>query len=924
MNALPGRAAECQILQGVLTGIRSGSGEVTVLLGEAGIGKTALLDHLTESASDCLVLRATGIESDMELAYAGLQQLCAPILEYRHSLPRPQQAAIGSAFGLDDMTPAPDRFLVGLAVLGLLAAASQDQPVLCIVDDLQWFDSVSAQTLLFVARRLVAERVGLVFAMRTPIEGIAGLPAIAVSGLAPDYARELLESAFPGRLDPTVRDRIVAESRGNPLALLAIPRGLSAIELAGGYQRPDHRPVAADIDDHYRATLESLPSDTRRALLLAASEPLGDPALLRAAMERMGIPPNALTPAVDAGLVSVDTRVQFHHPLARSSAYRTAPLAERRAAHAALADSTDPVTDPDRKAWHRALAVEGVDEPAAHELEASARRARLRGGTAAAAAFLTRAVELTPDPATRGTRALAAAEAHREVASFDIAHDLLAAAELAPLTDLEKARLAQLKTRLAFAGARANGDADALIDSVDEFAAIAAQLERIDHGMATESYLEAMSAAMYVGRRAGSRAAEIAVAARAAFAGKPPTRPLDEVTHAVADRLALGPAAAMPAMRAALDSLKRAGRDTAAGHGHEWFWLAFPIVHESLVHEAWDDDGWEVISQSATRIATDRGALTLLPAALLSRAGAQMEKGELASAKAYVAEANDISIATGYTPLKYHRMVLTAWCGEEVEATRLIASALKDGARRGEGRIAGLAHYAATILNNGAARYPAARDAGRLAAEYEDLGFISELLLELVEAAARAGDEATAAEALDRLEERTLASGTHRALGSLARARALVADGEGAEDFFLAAITHFEQTSQAIQHARTRLLYGEWLRRNRAAARSREHLKYAHEALLRMGSRAFAERARKELIAAGAKTRKQPARPGEQLSPQELQIAQLVSQGLTNQEIAGQLFLSAHTVEYHLRKVFPKLGIRSRRELRSKLAAGSP
>jgi DNA-binding CsgD family transcriptional regulator len=920
VTALAGRAAECQVLDDLLTAVRAGGSEVRVLLGEAGIGKSSLLNYLRTSASGFLVLGATGIESDMELPFAGLQQACAPVLQRRQTLPDPQRAALEGAFGLSDSAPAPDRFLVGLAVVGLLAAAAEQQPVLIVIDDVQWLDTVSAQTLFFVARRLLAERVCLVLAMRIPVDGISGLPAMAVGGLNDEHARGLLETAFPGRLDPAVRDRIVAEARGNPLALLAISKDLNAVELAGGYQRPDKRPVVAEIEERYQATLQALPTEVRQVLLLAASEPVGDPTLLRKAMHDRGLPPGAAISAEDAGLITIDTRVQFQHPLARSVVYRSATLDERRAAHAALAACTDPDADPDRRAWHRALAAGTVDAQVADELEASARRARLRGGTAAAAAFLTRAVELTPDAAVRGVRALAAAEAHREVVSFEAAHQLLATAELCPLSPLQRARLAQLRTRLAFVSARAGGDAEALIAAVDGFRSVAAQLEDLDPELATEAYLEAMSAAMYVGRCAATKATEIAVAARVAFAGRPPTRPLDDVAHALADRLALGAVAAMPATLRALDSLKRAGIDEVAGHANRWFWLGFPIVHESLLHEAWDDEGWHEISGIAMHLATERGALALLPSALLARAGAHMEAGELESARASVAEANDISIATGYTPLKYHRLVLSASRGDDVEASRLIATALKDSAARGEGRIAGLAYFGSALLDNGRGRYPEALEAARRAFEYEDLGFFGEVLIELIEAAARSDDLDSAAEAMQRLEGRTLACGNPRALGSLARSRALLAEGPRAEQFYLEALEHFGRTRQAIHIARTHLLYGEWLRRHRAAKQARDQLRIAHTSLQQMGAMGFAERARRELHAAGAKTRKQPSAVGDTLTAQEHQIAQMAGRGLTNQEIAGQLFISAHTVEYHLRKVFAKLNIRSRRELRSSFA----
>ncbi|MFW0153587.1 LuxR C-terminal-related transcriptional regulator [Mycobacterium sp. smrl_JER01] len=885
--------------------LRSGHSEVRVLLGEAGIGKTALLRFLRECAADCTFYTAVGVESDMELAFAGLQQLCAPVMDHRSGLPQPQREALERAFGLSDAGPAPNRFLVGLAVLGLLAAAAADRPVLCVVDDVQWLDQVSAQTLFFVARRLQAESVGLAFASRTPIEGTAGLPTLAVGGIDDGHARRLLESAFPGRLDPAVLDRIVAEARGNPLALLETPKDITSFP-AGA--------INTGIEEHYRTLIAELPDDTRMLLLVAAAEPVGDPALLSRALAYLDLKPAVMTSASDVGLIAVDTRVQFHHPLARSVAYRCATAEERRLAHAALAAVTDPAVDPDRRAWHRALAADSLDEQVARDLELSAGRALQRGGTASAATFLTRAVELTPDPSVRTGRALAAAEAHREIASFDGARRLLATADLGPLTDLQRARSAQLRTRLAFAAARADGDADALVAAVSQFTAVAGQLEALDATLATEAYLEALSAAMYVGRIAEGLAADVAGTARAALAKQRPETPLDLVTHALAERLAVGAVEAMPAMRRALDALKQSTRDGS----HDWFWRAFPLVHDCLIHETWDD-GWRDISAHAVQLATDSGALALLPSALLSRAGAAVERGELAAASALVAEANDLAIAIDYAPLKYHRIVVAAWRGDEAEVARLATAALESGRARGEGRAIGLAHYATVVLNVGLGRYADALAAARSASEYDDLGFYPELLAEMVEAGVRGEDRALAEQAFHCLRDRTSAAGTPRALGSLARSHALLSSGKQAEALYLESIGHFEATSQRIGLARARLLYGEWLRRNGPATVARAPLRLAHQELVQMGSVAFAERARRELQAAGQKTRKQPTAAGDELSPQERQIAELAGQGLTNQEIAGQLFISAHTVEWHLRKVFTKLGIRSRRELRQKI-----
>jgi DNA-binding CsgD family transcriptional regulator len=914
--ALPGRSVESEVLRDVLTGIRAGRSEVLLLIGEAGIGKSALLRQLENSAADCTVLQTTGVESDMELAYAGLQQLCGPVMGFRSGLPAPQREALEAAFGLTGATAAPDRFLVGLAVLGLLASAATDRPVLCVVDDVQWLDQASAQTLFFVARRLHAESVGLTFSTRTPVDGASGLPVLSVGGLDDDHARSLVESVLPGRLDTAIVDRIIAESRGNPLALLEIPKRFDFFDLTGRTRSRESRPVIVGIEAHYHALISDLPGETRSLLLVAAAEPVGDPSLLLRAMQHLGIGPAALSPAEEEGLIEVDTRVQFCHPLARSVAYRAATVEQRREAHAALAVVTDVGVDPDRRAWHRALAADSADDDVAQELERSADRARSRGGVAAAAAFLTRAVELTVDPAVRSARALAAADTHREVAAFDVARRLLTTAELGPLTELQQARVEQLRTRLAFVAARVSGNAHTLVGAVAQFAEVASRLEGLDAALACEAYLEAMSAAMYVGRSAGMLATEIGARAKTGLQDVTPTHPLELVTRALAERLADGAVSAMPAMRAAVDTLL----ETTRAEAHDgWFWRAFPVVHESLIHETWDD-GWRTLATHAVRSATEHGALALLPAALLSRAGAHMEHGEFASATALVAEAHDLAVATNHVPLKYHKMALAAWMGDERTVTELAGAAIESGAARGEGRIVGLAHYATAVLNNGLGRYPDALGAARSAFQYDDLGFFAELLIEVVEAGARGGDRELADRAWRELQERALASGTPRALGSLARSQALLSEGEQAEASYLEAIARFEETSQVVHLARVRLLYGEWLRRNGPSTVAREPLRVAFEEFTRMGSTAFAERARRELQAAGQKVRKQPTTAGEPLSPQEFQIAQSAGQGLTNQEIANQLFISAHTVEWHLRKVFTKMGIRSRRELRQKFS----
>lgn len=903
---MAGRDDECAQLQELLAAARTGDSGVLVLRGEAGIGKTALLGRLIEAASDFQVIRAAGVESDMELAFAGLQQLCTPLMDCAGVLPAPQREALAIAFGLTTGT-APDRFLVGLAVLGLLAAAADERPVCCIVDDAHWLDRVSAQTLGFVARRLLAEPIALVFALRQPVDGLTGLPKLMLRGLADVDAHALLESALPGRIDAQVADRIVAETHGNPLALLELPRGLSAAELAGGYYRPDVVPVAGQIERHFLTQIRSLPDDTQRLLLAAAAEPVGDAALLVRAAEALGLTGAALAPAEEAGLIEVGARVRFRHPLVRSATYRAATGDDRRDTHRALAAATDPVHDPDRRAWHRAYAAAGPDESVAAELERSADRAALRGGTAAAAAFLARATELTLDAALRGARALDAAEAKRAAAELDAAAELLGTAELAPLDALQRARLARMRAQLAFTRGRGTGDTPGLIESVHQFFAAAAALERLDPAMAQEALLEAVSAGMYAGRLFGAGVRGDIAAALAAGPQVSPNRPADLLLRGLTTRISGGYAAGVAPMRTAVAALTPG----------TWSWQAFPIAHEAVVHDLWDDESWHRIATCAVRVATDTGALGMLPMALTTRAGVHVQAGEFGTARGLIVDAEAISAAAGYAPVHYHKLALAAWVGDEAEATRLIDAAVRDGATRGEGRVTALAGYATAVLNNGLGRYRIALEALRRACEYEDLGLYGWNLVELVEAGVRAGEPSIATDALAQLEERTLAAGTDWALGVRARSRALLGAGRAAEDCYVEAIERLGRTRILVQAARAHLLYGEWLRRQNRRTDARVQLRTAHEMFSRFGAQAFADRSRRELQATGEKTRKHPAAPGDLLTPQERQIAEMAGAGLTNTEIGAQLFISAHTVEWHLRKVFAKLGIRSRRELRA-------
>jgi DNA-binding CsgD family transcriptional regulator/tetratricopeptide (TPR) repeat protein len=879
---------------------------VIVLRGEAGVGKTALLEYVAERAVRCRVLRTAGVASEMELAFAGLHQLSAPILDGLERLAGPQRDALRVAFGLQD-GGAPDRFLVALATLSLLADAAERQPHVCLVDDAQWLDRASAQALAFVARRLFAERIAMVFAVRGPSDtaDLAALPELVVEGIADDDARALLGSAIQGRLDERVRDRIVAETRGNPLALLELPRGLAPAELAGGFGLPDALPPTRRIEQRFVDRISTLPPATRRLLLAAAAEPIGDAALLWRAAGQLGIGPDAAGPAETEGLMEVGVRVRFRHPLVRSAVYHAASLADRRRVHRALAEATDPVSDPDRRAWHRASAAIGLDEAVAVELERSAGRAQNRGGIAAAAAFLARATALTPDPAARGARALAAAQAKFEAASSDPALELLATAEIGPLDEHQRARLARLRAQITFVHRRGSDAPPLMLDA-------AKRLEPLDAELARETYLEALGAAIFAGRLGGLAVLETAEAARAAPRPADPPRAVDLLLDGLAMRFTEGYVPAVPLLRRALLAFTE-----QSGRGQDdmrWLWLACRIAPE-----LWDDGAWHVLATRAVRLARDVGALTVLPIAATYRAGVHVHAGEFDTASELIEEADSISEATGNAPMIYTSLVLPAWVGRETGALELIEAGVRDATARGEGRSIALAEYVTAVLYNGLGRYEEALAAAQRACEHDDLGLFGWALIELVEAGARSDRQDIASDAVQHLEERTRASGTDWALGIQARSRALLSDGSDADALYGEAVERLARTRIAVHLARAHLVYGEWLRRENRRVDAREQLRAAHDMFSRFGAEAFAERARRELMATGETARQRNDTTRDVLTPQEAQIARMARAGHTNPEIAAQLFLSPRTVEYHLHKVFTKLGIGSRKELRRTL-----
>ena len=833
------------------------------------------------------------------------------MLDRVEKLPGPQRDALQVAFGLQE-GKAPERFLVGLAILSLLSGSADDQPLACLIDDAQWLDQSSMQALAFAARRLLAEPVALIFAVREPSgeHELAGLPELTLAGLGDADARALLASAVHGRLDPQVRDRIVAETSGNPLGLLQLPRGLSPAELAGGFWLPSTRPLASRIEHSFYRQFQALPRETQRLLITAAAEPTGDVTLLWHAAESQAIGADAAVPAEAAGLIELGAHVRFRHPLIRSAVYQAASAGDRRAAHRALAAATDPGVDPDRRAWHRAHAAARPDEAVATELERSADRAQARGGAAAAAAFLQRATELTPDPARRAVRALAAAQAKFDAGAADAAYRLLATAEAGPLDDLQRAGLERLRARLAFSLVRGSDAPPLLLDA-------ARRLAPLNTVLARDTYLEAAGAAIFAGRLGGSTGVrEVAEAARAAPPGPQPPRVVDLLLDGVATRFTDGYPAGVGPLRRALRRYWREQRPGEEDMPWRWLWLECPVTPEPLAAELWDDEAWHDLATRAVSLARDAGALAVLPIALCYRACVHVHAGEFDAASALIEEAKAISAATGSAPLRYTSLVLLAWRGQGPQALDVIEAGIEDATARGEGRAVGLAEYATAVLYNGLGRYDAALAAAQRACQFEDLGFFGWTLIELVEAAARSGRLETAAEALEALAERTRASGTEWALGLEARSRALLSDGQAAGALYQEAIRRLGRSRIVVHLARARLLYGEWLRRANRRQDSRETLRAAYEMFSRIGAGGFAERARRELAATGETVRKRTVETFAELTSQEAQIARMAREGRTNQEIATQLFISPRTVEWHLGNVFTKLGLTSRKDLR--------
>ena len=918
MSPLYGRQAECAALDGLLHRVRGGRSAVLVLRGEAGIGKTALLRYVTDQAAGFSVTRCTGVESEMELAFAGLHDLCTPMLSGRDALIAPQREALNVALGLAS-GERPETFLVALAALNLLAQAAEERPLLCVVDDVQWLDQATAAVLGFVGRRLLAERVGVVFATRTAgpssmasaEDPLAGLPNLRLSGLAEQPARALLASVTTARVDESVRRRLVEEAHGNPLALME----LGAVDFAGGFAMPDKASVPRRIQDQYLTRLRRLPRHAQRLVLLAAADPVGDPALLQRAAASLGLDISAADAAVDAGLLDMGAGVWFRHPLLRSAVYQAARVEERRAAHASLAEATDPKLDPDRRAWHRACAAGAADEEVAAELIGSADRAQRRGGIAAAAAFYERAVALTPDPNLRGERALVAAEAKYAAGDFVATEKMLAAADIGALDPEGHARLERLRAQIE-CGLQVVFVLNRGRDAPTLLLQAAGRLQPLNVILALETLLEAMVAGLYAGRLAvdgGLTAVARAVEALPLGDGPLPHPLL--LMRGLAVRALDGYVAAAPMLREAL-RLYRAEPRKMDAVCHPYYFVAA---------ELWDDEACFEIANAQVQLARASGTLSWLPVCIGWLSGFHVWVGEFAQAEALISEHESIDPGISERILDYGSVLLAAWRGDTARATELMDKMVASAYRRGEGWALTYVDYARSVLYNGLSDFDRAVEAAHNAAGADDIAHSGWALSELVEAAAGSCRPERAAAASERLSAVAAASGTAGARGAAALARALVTDGDAAESHYREAIRLLSGTRMASRLARARLCYGEWLRRADRCAEAAPELRVAFEAFTTMGAKAFAERARRELEATGKEVRDDLGGPDADLTPQEHQIAQLARTRRTNPEIGAELYLSARTVEWHLRNVFAKLGIRSRHELDAALSRrGNP
>ena len=894
MRSFVGRDAELGKLEELLATVRAGGSAALVVRGEPGIGKSALLEQLIPSASGLRVVHAAGVEGEVDLPYAGLHQLCRPMTDGITALPQPQSEALQVAFGLST-GEAPDRYTVGLAALSLMSEVAATQPVVCVVDDAHWLDPETTRALAFVARRLGADSVGLVFATRQVVEELACVPELQLDGLSAADARTLVDSVLVGHLDEMVRERLLAEAHGNPLALIELPRALTPAEAATGIVRQSRESLSTRIEDTFRRQLERLPDETRRLLLLAAAEPLGDPLLLVNAAARLGLSVESADAAEEAGLFQVRERCSFRHPLVRSAVYGAATPAERREAHGAIAEATDPQLDPDRRAWHRAQATPAPDEEVAKELEGTAARAKGRGGLAAAGAFLERAAILTPDVQGRAERTLAAAEVMYEAGSFDSAESLLRALDARHLDELQLAHAAGLEAEVFLSrGEPRTGKTTEMVLK------LLAAAKRLEGRHAANAYtLDAMRYAFWSADpetyKAVSRGLAEVPASESSAAGL--------LCRGWAQLLAHGYPAGVDLLRQAMISLR--GKQTLEESD-----LPLLSFTEAATRTYWDLENWETLARRRIELARDVGALRGLPDALETWVDVMVAKGDLPAAATALAESEALCEAIGASC--NYAASFYAWRFEEPEASERIDGAAPVWASRRE--------HARAVVHNAAGRYDAALAAAERSCELHPTGTHGWALIDLVEAAVRCADLDRARVALDQLKDRTRLLSTEWGLGLEARCTALVTDDVAAvEPLYAESVERLGRAGTRPDLARSHLLYGEWLRREGRRLDARQQLRTSYEMFSHMGIPGFAERARCELAATGETARKRTDEARDELTAQEAQIAQLASEGLTNPEIGAKLFLSPRTIEWHLRRIYPKLGVSSRKEVRAVL-----
>jgi DNA-binding CsgD family transcriptional regulator len=893
-----GRVKERRHLDRLLDDVRGGTSAVLVIRGEPGIGKTALAHYCLRQASGCRIVQITGVESELELPFAALHQLCAPMLDDLTVIPEPQSNALRVAFGLS-AGATPDRFIVGLAVLNLLAEAASDRPLVCVVDDAQWLDAPSAQVLGFVARRLQAESILLLFAVREAGDGhrFAGLPELTVEGLTDEDARALVTAAVPGHLDERVRDRIIAETRGNPLGLLELPRSMTAGELAGGYAVPSPVPLPGQLLEGYLRRVRELPRPTRQLMLLAAADPTGDATLLWRAAHDLNIGMDAAAPAEDERLLGIDSRVRFRHPLVRSAAYAAGSNEDRAAAHLALARVIDPGQDPERRVWHLATAATEPDEAIASELERAAGAAQTRAGLAAGAAFLTRSFELTVEAGRRADRGLAAAAAHLHAGAFDQARSLVAHCAAEDLDEVHEARVEQLTGQIE-AAERPGREAPLRLLQT------ARRLERLDVALARETYLQAWWPAILAGRFVAPGGTLVDVCRAACAAPRlPEARTCDLLLDSLATAVVKGRASTIPGLQALVDLFmtNRASEDD---------WMRWARLATSAAYLLWDFTSWAELGARQIARARASGALVSLALALSAQANVSTLRGDLDAASAFVAEQYAVKEATGIRLASYGRLLLAAYQGDPAALGAAAGKAVEPE----DGYAVEVSALATAVLNNGLRRHSDAVDAG-VTFLRPNVSFLQQQALpELVEAAARTEELDVAHRAFERLSELVVRE-SDWATGLEARSRALLEQGESAESCYRQAIKHLGRTPLRMDLARGHLLYGEWLRGEHRRSEAREQLRRAHLMFRDAGAAAYEERARLELQATGETVRRRDVAAQHDLTPQEEHIARLARDGRSNPEIGAELFISPRTVEWHLRKIFSKLGITSRGEL---------